>query len=58
MGIVLVVPIVGATLGAMYHGVPVARPEVIEKATEVAIYLLGIVSGFVLKDAKPDQGNS
>lgn len=52
--IVIGVPVIGATLASAIHGEPVTRPEFLAKATEIVIYILGIISGYVL-GKNPEQ---
>lgn len=55
--IVVCVPVIGATIGTIMKGEPIARPEFMKTAGDIVIYCLGIISGYVLgnKEKPPTQ---
>lgn len=53
--IVIVVPVLGSTIGSAIHGEPVNRPEFLKTAGDIVIYILGILSGYVLNNTQPKE---
>jgi len=46
--LVVILPVVGAVIGAIRHGEPVTQPEFLKTVGGIVSYILGIISGYVL----------
>jgi hypothetical protein len=45
---ILVVPVLSASIGSAIKGEPITRTEFLKTAGDIVIYVLGIISGYVL----------
>lgn len=53
--LVITVPIICASIGALWYGKAIAGPEFAKTAGDIVIYVLGIVSGYVLNNTKSSE---
>lgn len=53
--IVIVIPVIGSTVGTIIHGEPISRPEFLKTVGDIVIYILGILSGYVLNQTQPKE---
>lgn len=54
----LLLPVIGAVISNFIHGEPTTRPEFLKTVQDIMIYILGILSGFVLQNKQKEKPES